>query len=113
MLHKKNGSNKSMAIGILETNLNGLNKQTQSVERAKPSSANQSSALIEAYMVRKSHKISKLASDAPEMQTKVNEGKSTVKMVKKGNTFFPAIFKSPARNTTTKQNFTSQIFKMR
>ena len=107
----KNNMNKSIA----QATNNGVNQSCQSVERAK-SSFNASSAFIEAYLVRKPDKLNNKLTSEPssgEWSTSIQDGKSSVKMIKKGNTFFPAIFKSPTATVSNKQSFTSQIFKMR
>ena len=83
------------------------------MERAK-SNMNASSAFIEAYLVRKPTKFTtKLINESStnavgggggsgEWSTSHQDGKSSVKMIKKGNTFFPAIFKSPTGTGSNK-----------
>ena len=65
-------------------------------------------------MVKKPQMMAKITNEPGngEWSTSIQDGKSTVKMLKKGNTFFPAIFKSPTAGSN-KHSFTSQIFKMR
>jgi len=55
-------------------------------------------------MGRKPKKLGKQPSEiaTSEWSTKIADGKSSVKMLKKGNTFFPAIFKSPTANVSNK-----------
>ena len=106
-----------MTVTKKETNGSIAAQSCPSLERAK-SSFNTSSALIEAYLVRKPENVHKIASElsaGSEWVTGLQDEKSSVKMIKKGNTFFPAIFKSPTATATAsnKQSFTSQIFKMR
>lgn len=83
---------------------------SQSVERAK-SNLNASSAFIEAYLVRKPSKFTTKLINEPstnsgggsgEWSSSHQDGKSSVKMIKKGNTFFPAIFKSPTGTGSNK-----------
>lgn len=111
------GANKGKTVGKKETNGSNVAQSCPSLERAK-SSFNTSSAFIEAYLVRKPENVPNIASEPSaggEWSTGLQDEKSTIKMIKKGNTFFPAIFKSPTATATAsnKQSFTSQIFKMR
>ena len=116
-----NNVNKSMAVGnVKEPTTNNCNNQStnncavvtsQSVERAK-SNLNAGSAFIEAYLVRKPAKLTnKLINESSiagggggsgEWSSSHQDGKSSVKMIKKGNTFFPAIFKSPTGTGSNK-----------
>ena len=121
-----NNVNKSVAVGSLKepTAANNCNNQqsatnctmvtSQSVERAK-SNLNASSAFIEAYLVRKPTKFTTKLINEPsinggngsggcsgEWSSSHQDGKSSVKMIKKGNTFFPAIFKSPTGTGSNK-----------
>ena len=108
-IHLKSNVNKSMVCSkelANTTNCTVTNptNSSQSVERAK-SNLNASSAFIEAYLVRKPQKFTTKLVNEPsigEWSSSHQDGKSSVKMIKKGNTFFPAIFKSPTGTGSNK-----------
>ena len=106
----KGGATKGQTVAKKETN-NHVAQSCPGLERTR-TSFNTSSAFIEAYLVRKPENVPKIASEPSaggEWSTGLQDERS-VKMLKKGNTFFPAIFKSPtatASVTSNKQSFTS------